>query len=127
VDREHLAQIREQPEMCAPGGVGHLILEVLAYAGDEAGAAGRAGRGIVTLRADGSVSVADEGRGTDTRIDAAGRVVKKPVMGTKNLRFFHEPDTQRLPDGHTRRGMSVVAAPSEWLIHTNRRTGTSWT
>jgi len=29
--------------------VEHLILEVLAYAADEAEAAGRAGRGIVTL------------------------------------------------------------------------------
>jgi len=35
--------------------------------------------------------------------------------------------TETLPDGHVRRGMSVVAALSEWLIHTNRRTGGSWT
>ena len=32
-----------------------------------------------------------------------------------------------MPDGHARRGISVVAALSEWLIHTNRRTGGSWT
>ena len=88
---------------------------------------GRAGRGIVTLHADGSVSVADDGRGTDTRVDSAGRVIKKPVMGTKDLRFFDDPDGETLPDGHARRGMSVVAALSAWLIHTNRRTGGSWT
>ena len=58
---------------------------------------------------------------------AAGQVIKKPVMGTKDLRFFDNPDAERLPDGHTRRGMSVVAALSEWLIHTNRRTSGSWT
>ena len=81
----------------------------------------------MTLHADGSVSVADDGRGTDTRVDAAGRAIKKPVMGTKDLRFFDDPDAERLPDGHARRGMSVVAALSEWLIHTNRRTGGSWT
>ena len=127
VDHDHLAQIREQPETYAPGGVGHLILEVLAYAADEAASAGRGGRGIVTLHADGSVSVADDGRGTDTRVDAAGRVVKKPVMATKDLRFFDDPDAEMLPDGHARRGMSVVAALSQWLIHTNRRTGGSWT
>ena len=32
VDHEHLAQIREQPATYSPGGVEHLILEVLAYA-----------------------------------------------------------------------------------------------
>jgi len=127
VDHEHIAQIREQPATYAPGGVEHLILEVLAYAADEGESTGRVGRGIVTLHADGSVSVADDGRGTDTRIDAAGRVIKKPVMATKDLRFFDHPDAETLPDGHVRRGMSVVAALSEWLIHTNRRTGGSWT
>ena len=94
VDLEHLAQIREQPESYAPGGMKHLILEVLAYAADEAEAAGRGGRGIVTLHADGTVSVADDGRGTDTRVDKEGRVIKKPVMGTKDLRFFDEPDAE---------------------------------
>jgi len=127
VDHEHLAQIREHPARYAPGGVRHLILEVLAHAADEAESSGRAGCGIVTLHADGSVSVADDGRGTDTRVDAAGQVIRKPVMATKDLRFFDDPDTEWLPDGHPRRGMSVVAALSEWLIHTNRRTGGSWT
>ena len=127
VDHEHLAQIRERPQTYAPGGVGHLILEVLAYAADEAEGAARAGHAVVTRHADGSVSVADDGRGTDTRVDAAGRVVRKPVMGTKDLRFFDDPDAEMLPDGHARRGMSVVAALSEWLIHTNRRTNGSWT
>ena len=127
VDHEHLAQIRKRPAGYAPGGVEHLILEVLAYAADEAQSEGRAGRGIVTMYADGSVSVADDGRGTDTRVDDEGRVIKKPVMGTKDLRFFDDPDVETLPDGHARRGISVVAALSRWLIHTNRRTGGSWT
>jgi len=130
VDHEHLADIRQQPATHAAGGVEHLILEVLAYAADEAesiGRAGRVGKGIVTLHPDGSVSVADDGRGTDTRVDSAGQVVKKPVMGTKDLRFFDDPEAETLPDGHPRRGMSVVAALSQWLIHTNRRAGGSWT
>jgi len=91
VDREHLAQIRDHPATYAPGGVEHLILEVLAYAADEAESTDRAGRGIVTLHPDGSVSVADDGRGNDTRVDAEGRVIKKPVMGTKDLRFLRRP------------------------------------
>jgi DNA gyrase subunit B len=81
---------------------------------------------VVTLHPDGSISVADNGRGTDTRVDPEGRTVKKPVMATKDLRYFDDPSVP-LPDGRPRRGMSVVAALSEWLVHTNRRLNGSWT
>jgi topoisomerase IV subunit B len=127
VDVGHLAEVRREPGTFAPGGVSHLILEVLAYAADEAEASGVTGQCRVTLHADGSVSVADDGRGTDTRFDAAGRPVKKPVMATKDLRFFDSPDAEQLPDGHPRRGMSVVAALSSWLVHENRRRNGAWT
>ncbi|MEH0548995.1 ATP-binding protein [Streptomyces sp. B21-105] len=126
VDLDHLARIRHEPQTFAPGGPAHLVLEVVAYAADEASERA-GGRCVVTLHRDGSVSVADDGRGTDTRVDAHGRTVKKPVMATKDLRFFDFPDAQRLPDGHPRRGMSVVAALSEWLVHTNRRHHGAWT
>ncbi|MFD6530446.1 ATP-binding protein [Streptomyces sp. NPDC060184] len=126
VDHAHLAHVRDDPAAFAPGGPDHLVLEVIAYAADEAEDRG-GGRCTVTLHPDGSVSVADDGRGTDTRLDARGRPVKKPVMATKDLRFFDRPGAQALPDGHPRRGMSVVAALSEWLVHTNRRAGGAWT
>ncbi|WNI24260.1 ATP-binding protein [Streptomyces sp. ITFR-16] len=126
VDHDHLAAIRSAPHSYAPGGTAHLLLEVLAYAADEAECNG-GGRAVVTLHPDGSVSVADDGRGTDTRFDGAGRPVKKPVMATKDLRFFDVPAPPPLPDGHPRRGMSVVAALSERLTHTNRRRNGSWT
>lgn len=126
VDLAHLAGIRRDPAAFAPGGAWHLVLEVVAYAADEAEYGG-GGRCRVTLHPDGSVSVADDGRGTDTRFDEHGHVVKKPVMATKDLRFFDLPEAQILPDGHPRRGMSVVAALSEWLVHTNRRHNGSWT
>jgi hypothetical protein len=74
-----------------------------------------------------SVSIADDGRGTDTRADDQGRMVKKPVMATKDLRFFGFPQAAVLPDGYPRRGMSVVTALSEWLVHTNRRCNGAWT
>lgn len=48
-------------------------------------------------------------------------------MATKDLRFFDHPEPPPLPDGHPRRGMSVVAALSAWLVHTNRRAGGAWT
>lgn len=126
VDVDHLERIRRDPATFAPGGVTHLVLEVLAYAADEAESSGAEGLAVVTLHDDGSISVADNGRGTDTRVDAEGHTVKKPVMATKDLRFFDTP-SDTLPDGHHRRGMSVVAALSEWLIHTNRRVNGSWT
>jgi DNA gyrase subunit B len=125
VDLGHLAQIRQGPKEFAPCGPGHLVLEVVAYAADEASSRA-GGRCLITLHRDGSVSVADNGRGTDTRVDDHGRIVKKPVMASKDLRFFDSPDAERLPDGHPRRGMSVVAALSEWLIHTNRRRNGAW-
>lgn len=126
VDLDHLERVRQNPETMAPGSVRHLILEVIAHAADEAEYNG-GGRCAVTLHSDGSVSVSDDGRGTDTRFDAQGRTVKKPIMASKDLRFFDVPDAQLLPDGRPRRGMSVVAALSEWLVHTNRRRNGSWT
>ncbi|GAA3169722.1 MULTISPECIES: ATP-binding protein [Streptomyces] len=125
VDTGHLALIRRRPGEFAPGGPVHLVLEVLAYAADEAASRG-GGRCQVTLHPDGSVAVADDGRGTDTRFDEDGRAVQKPVMATKDLRFFDAPGAERLPDGAPRRGMSAVAALSRWLTHTNRRTNGAW-
>jgi DNA gyrase subunit B len=126
VDLDHLAYIRQNPAILAPGGVRHLILEVVAYVADEA-ECNNGGRCAVTLHPDGSVSVADDGRGTDTRLDHHDQAVKKPIMASKDLRFFDHPDAQVLPDGHPRRGMSVVAALSTWLVHTNRRQNGAWT
>lgn len=125
IDTGHLDHIRRHPARFAPGGVGHLILEVLAYAAEEA-EANDGGRCSITLHADGSVSVSDNGRGTATVFDAHGQPVKKPIMVSKDLRFFDAPDPTPLADGHPRRGMSVVAALSEWLVHTNRRDNGSW-
>ncbi|WP_211240796.1 hypothetical protein [Hamadaea tsunoensis] len=127
VDHGHLADVRVHRERYAPGGLVHLVLEVVAYANDEAEASGRTGRCAVTLFRDGSVAVADDGRGTETRLDEDGRPVRKPVMATKDLRFFDGPPSAHLPNGAPRRGMSIVAALSEWLTHTNRRRAGSWT
>ncbi|MEV6872081.1 ATP-binding protein [Amycolatopsis sp. NPDC051128] len=126
VDVDHLERIREAPALFAPGGAAHLILEVVAYAEEEA-EANSGGRCSITLHADGSIAVSDGGRGTATVVDRQGQVVKKPVMVSRDLRFFDAPDTPCLPDGHPRRGISVVAALSEWLVHTNRRDNGSWT
>ncbi|MHA6619606.1 ATP-binding protein [Pseudonocardia sp. DLS-67] len=127
VDEQHVEEIRSSLGVFAAGGVTHLVLEVVAYAADEAAAQGVAGRCAVQLHADGCVLVSDNGRGTDTRVDPSGRPLRKPIMGTKDLRFFDSPDPPGLPDGRPRRGISVVAAASEWLVHTNRRRDGAWT
>ena len=126
VDLEHLAEIRRQADAYGAGGRRHMILEVLAYADEEAQSIGRVGRAVVTTHGDGTVTVADDGRGTDTRLDAEGRPVRKPVMATKDIRFFGAADAPLLPDGLPRRGMSTVAALSPVLVHENHRSHGAW-
>lgn len=125
VDTAHLDLIRRHPAHYCPGAL-HAVLEVMAYADDEAAALGRPGRCRVRLLEDGSVSVSDDGRGTDTRRPAGGQPVRKPVMATRDVRFFDSDDPHLLPDGLPRRGVSVVAALSDWLVHTNRREEGAW-
>ena len=120
VDCDHLARVRRDLATFTQGGVSHLVLEVIAYAAEEA-ERHNGGLCVVTLHRDGSVSVGDNGRGTATRFEENGQPVKKPVMSSKDLRFFDSIDPPLLPDGHPRRGISVVAALSKWLVHTNRR------
>lgn len=127
LDVEHLAEVRERlGTAAAAGGRRHLILEVLAYADEEAASQGRTGTAAVTVLPDGRVTIADDGRGTDTRRDSQGRVVRKPVMATADLRFRDESAAPLLPDGLPRRGMSTVAALSSELVHENHRGAESW-
>lgn len=125
LDLDHLGEIRRDAGTLAPGGPLHLVLEVLAYPVDEA-LAGTTTRVRVVLHADGSVSVADDGRGTETRTGDDGVAQVKPVMATRDLRFYGRDDAPLLPDGHRRSGISVVAALSHWVVHTNRRAEGGW-
>ena len=125
VDVDHLDEIRRNAGAFASGGPLRLVLEVLAYPVDEA-AEGGTTRIRVVLHTDGSISVADDGRGTETRVDAEGGARVKPIMATKDLRFYGRDDAPLLPDGSARAGISVVAALSEWVVHTNRRAEGGW-
>ncbi|WP_082620873.1 hypothetical protein [Nocardioides sp. Soil796] len=126
LDLAHLAEVRDHTDRYGAGGRRHMILEVLAYANDEAESIGRVGHAVVTFHDDGRVRVSDDGRGTDTRVDSVGAVVRKPVMATKDLRFFDGLDGPLLPDGLPRRGMSTVSALSSVLVHENHRAEGSW-
>lgn len=125
VDVAHLEEVRRATPRPTPADVVHMILEVLAYADEEAAACGRPGRAVVILSSD-EISIADDGRGTDTRVDADGSIVRKPVMATKDVRFYDSPAPPKLPDGRPRRGMSSVSALCQRLIHENRRSNGSW-
>lgn len=125
VDVSHVESIRDAAVTSAAVDVVHLVLEVLAYALDEA-REGTTSLVDVVLHPDDSIEVVDDGRGTDTRRDADGVPVVKPVMATRDLRFFDAAEPPELPDGLPRRGMSVVTALSAWLVHENRRVEGGW-
>lgn len=124
VDGSHLEKVRAAAVVRPPDPV-HLVLEVLAYPVDEA-VDGLTRHVWVELHDDGSIGVTDDGRGTDTRADAVGSPVVKPVMATPDLRFFDRPDAPTLVDGDRRAGLSTVCAVSAWLEHVNRRATGAW-
>ncbi|GAB3811470.1 hypothetical protein GCM10028799_06230 [Kribbella italica] len=123
-DAAHIDAVRADPGQY--GDLLHLALEAIAYPVDE-GVGGTATRARVVLHDDGSIEVSDDGRGTHVRFDDDGVPMVKPIMATRDLRFFGDPSAQLLPDGRPRNGMSVVVALSAWAIHTNHRTEGSWT
>lgn len=125
-DAAHIAAIRADSARYSRGGLAHLVLEVVAYPVDEA-EAGTTDCAFVTLHSDGSISVEDNGRGTNVYFDEHGKPMVKPIMATRDVRFFDNPSAESLPDGLPRTGMSVVAALSSWLIHENRRVDGAWT
>src|SRR4051794_5243023 len=84
VDTAHLSDIRRRPESFVPGGATPLLREGAPYAAEEVAEAG-SGTCRVTLQGDGSIPAADDGRGTDTRLDDRGQPVRKPVMSTPDL------------------------------------------
>ena len=125
VDVSHVEAIRRDAARPGAGGATHLVLEVVEYALDEA-REGSTTRVDVVRHGDGSIEVVDDGRGTDTRLDVHGVPVVKPVMATRDLRFFGRADAPLLSDGLVRHGMSVVTSLSSWLVHTNRRAEGGW-
>jgi topoisomerase IV subunit B len=125
-DPDHIRFVKRHAGRYGSGGALHLLLEVIAYADDEAREQGRTGHCHVALAADGSIRVDDDGRGTDTRIGPNGEPVRKPIMSTKDVRFFDVEPPVLLPDGLPRRGISVVSALSDWLHHCNRRADGAW-